>query len=101
MDRLLVASKNPKAISICALLGGGSMTFGMLYELTLELEEALVRKVDFVTNPPEHMRPAFRKSIEKDEVRLYEVLWQAEALVCSGVISKSVFCRILPDLESL
>lgn len=77
------------------------MTFGMLYELTLELEEALVRKVDFVTNPPEHMRPAFRKSFEKDEVRLYEVLWQAEALVCSGVISKSVFCRILPDLESL
>ncbi len=77
------------------------MTFGMLYELTLELEEALVRKVDFVTNPPEHMRPAFRKSIEKDEVRLYEVLWQAESLVCSGVISKSVFCRILPDLESL
>lgn len=73
MDRLLVASKNPKAISICALLGG-SMTFGMLYELTLELEEALVRKVDIVTNPPEHMRPAFRKSIEKDEVRLYEVL---------------------------
>ncbi len=50
------------------------MTFGMLYELTLELEEALVRKVDIVTNPPEHMRPAFRKSIEKDEVRLYEVL---------------------------
>ena len=50
------------------------MTFGMLYELTLELEEALVRKFDIVTNPPEHMRPAFRKSIEKDEVRLYEVL---------------------------
>lgn len=51
---------------------GCSMTFGMLYELTLKLEEALVRKVDIVTNPPEHMRPAFRKSIEQDEVRLYE-----------------------------
>lgn len=101
MDRLLVASKRSKSDIDLRIVGGGSMTFGMLYELTLELEEALVRKVDFVTNPPEHMRPAFRKSIEKDEVRLYEVLWQAESLVCSGVISKSVFCRILPDLESL
>lgn len=26
---------------------------------------------------------------------------QDEALVCSGVISKSEFCRILPDTESL
>lgn len=51
---------------------GDSMTFGTLYELSLELEEALGRKVDIVTNPPEHMRPAFRKNIEQDEVRLYE-----------------------------
>lgn len=51
---------------------GGSMTFGMLYELSLELEEALGRKVDIVTNPPERMRTAFRKSIEQDEVRIYE-----------------------------
>lgn len=83
------------------LVCGNTMTFGTLYELSYELGKTLGRKVDIVTNPPEHMRPAFRKSIEKDEVRLYEVLWQAEALVCSGVISKSVFCRILPDLESL
>lgn len=40
--------------------------------LYLELEEELGRDVEIVTNPPEHMRPAFRKSIEKDEVRLYE-----------------------------
>ena len=93
--------QKPKSDIDLRIVCGGSLTFGMLYELTLELEEALVRKVDIVTNPPEHMRPAFRKSIEQDEVRLYEVLWQAEALVCSGVISKSVFCRILPDLESL
>lgn len=66
--------QKPKSDIDLRIVGGGSMTFGMLYELTLELEEALVRKVDIVTNPPEHMRPAFRKSIEKDEVRLYEVL---------------------------
>lgn len=71
------------------LVCGNTMTFGTLYELSHELEKELGRKVDIVTNPPEHMRPAFRKSIEQDEVRIYEVLWQAEALVCSGVISKS------------
>lgn len=54
------------------LVCGGSMTFGMLYELSLELEELLGRKVDIVTNPPERMRPAFRKSIVQDEVRIYE-----------------------------
>ena len=37
-----------------------------------ELEKELGRKVDIVTNPPEHMRPAFRKNLEQDEVRLYE-----------------------------
>ena len=26
------------------------------------------------TNPQKHMRPAFRKSIEQDEVRVYEAL---------------------------
>lgn len=51
---------------------GEAMTFGMLYELSLELEELLGRKVDIVTNPPERMRPAFRKSIVQDEVRIYE-----------------------------
>lgn len=50
---------------------GDTMTFGTLYELSLELEMELGRKVDIVTNPPELMRPAFRKSIEREEVRLY------------------------------
>ena len=54
------------------LVCGDSMTVGTLYELSLELEEELGREVEIVTNPPEHMRPAFRKNIEQDEVRLYE-----------------------------
>lgn len=53
------------------LVCGNTMTFGTLYELSHELERELGRKVDIVTNPPEHMRPAFRKSIEREEVRLY------------------------------
>lgn len=56
------------------LVCGDTMTFGTLYELTHELERELGRKVDIVTNPPEHMRPPFRKSIEQDEVRVYEAL---------------------------
>lgn len=56
------------------LVCGNTMTFGTLYELSHELERELGRKVDIVTNPPEHMRPAFRKSIEQEEVRIYEVL---------------------------
>ena len=56
------------------LVCGDTMTFGALYELSLELEKELGRKVDIVTNPPEHMRPAFRKSIEQDEVRAYGTL---------------------------
>lgn len=54
------------------LVCGNNMTFGTLYELSHELEKELGRKVDIVTNPPEHMRPALRKSIEQDEVRIYE-----------------------------
>ena len=57
-----------------ALGCGNTMTFGTLYELSHELEMELGRKVDIVTNPPERMRPAFRKSIEQDEVRVYEAL---------------------------
>lgn len=56
------------------LVCGNTMTFGALYELSHELENELGRKVDIVTNPPEHMRPTFRKSIEQDEVRVYEAL---------------------------
>lgn len=54
------------------LVCGDTITFGTIYELSLVLEKELGRKIDIVTNPPEHMRPAFRKSIEQDEVRLYE-----------------------------
>ena len=57
-----------------ALVCGDTMTFGALLELSHELEKELGRKVDIFTNPPEHMRPAFRKSIEQDEVRVYETL---------------------------
>lgn len=56
------------------LVCGNTMTFGTLYELSHELERELGRKVDIVTNPPDHMRPAFRKSIEQEEVRVYEAL---------------------------
>ena len=54
------------------LICGNTMTVGALYELSHELEKELGRKVDIVTNPPKHMRPPFRKSIEQDEVRIYE-----------------------------
>ena len=50
------------------------MTFGTLYELSHDLEKELGRKVEIVTNPPGHMRPAFRKSIEQDEALVYKVL---------------------------
>ena len=56
------------------LVCGNTMTFGSLYELSHELEKELGRKVDIVTNPPEHMRPAFRKSIEQEEMLVYEAL---------------------------
>lgn len=54
------------------LVCGKTMTFGTLYELFHELEKELGRKVDIVTNPPDHMQPAFCKNLEQDEVRLYE-----------------------------
>lgn len=53
------------------LVCGNAMTFGTLYELSHELERELGRKVEIVTNPPEHMRPVFRKSIKQEEIRLY------------------------------
>lgn len=53
------------------LVCGNAMTFGTLYELSHELERELGRKVEIVTNPPEHMRPAFRKSIKQEEIRFY------------------------------
>lgn len=62
------------------LICGNTMTFGALYELSHELENELGRKVDIVTNPPEHMRPAFRKSIEQDEVRVYGTLYEGRGV---------------------
>jgi len=56
------------------LICGNTMTFGALHELSHELVKELGRKVDIVTNPPERMRLPFRKSIEQDEVRVYEAL---------------------------
>ncbi len=56
------------------LVCGDAMTFGTLYELSHELEKELGRKVDIITNPPEHMRTALRKSIEQDKVLVYEAL---------------------------
>ncbi len=53
------------------LVCGNTMTFGTLYKLSHELERELGRKVEIVTNPPEHTRPAFRKSIKQEEMRLY------------------------------
>lgn len=53
------------------LVCGNTMTFGALYELSHELEKELERKVDVVTNQPEHMRLPFRKSIKQEEIRLY------------------------------
>ena len=54
------------------LVCGDTITFTALYELSLELADKPGRKANIVSNLPERMRPAFRKSIEKDEVRLYE-----------------------------
>lgn len=53
---------------------GDSMTFGTLFQLSLDLEDELGRKVDIVTNPPQHMHPTFRKNLKQDEVRLYEAV---------------------------
>lgn len=74
---------------------GATMTFGTLYELSLELEKEPGRKVDIVTNPPEHMRPAFRKSIEQDEVRVYEAL-QAGRGACECQPAAFPFQRTQP-----
>lgn len=66
------SEQKPESDIDLRLICGDSMTFGALYELSLELEELFERKVDIVTSPPERMRSAFRESIEQDEVRIYE-----------------------------
>lgn len=62
------------------LVCGNTMTFGTLYELSHELEKELGRKVDIVTNPPEHMRPPFRKSIEQERCASMKCCKQDEGL---------------------
>ena len=64
-------AQTPNSDIALRLVCGNAMTFGTLYELSHELERELGRKVEIVTNPPEHMRPAFRKSIKQEEIRLY------------------------------
>ena len=51
---------------------GPTMSYGALYEISQKLENVLGTTVDIVTNPPEYMRPRFRKCIKDDEVLLYE-----------------------------
>ena len=51
---------------------GPSITFGDLYDISLELETRLCAQVEIVTNPLEKMRSRFRDCIMKDEVQLYE-----------------------------
>lgn len=54
------------------LVCGSSMTYGVLLRISEELEQALERDVEIVTNPPERMRPRFWESIKDEEVLLYE-----------------------------
>ena len=51
---------------------GPSITFGDLYEIVELLKLRLGREIEIVTNPPSQMRPAFRESVLRDEVKLYE-----------------------------
>ena len=70
-DSFARGEQTPNSDIDLRLVCGNAMTFGTLYELSHELERELGRKVEIVTNPPEHMRPAFRKSIKQEEIRLY------------------------------
>ena len=51
---------------------GPKITYGSLFRISQDLERRLGRSVEIVTNPPELMRPRFRKQVERDEVLLYE-----------------------------
>lgn len=51
---------------------GPAMDYGALYRLSQQLEGALGRSVEIVTNPPRFMRSAFRERVQHDEVLLYE-----------------------------
>lgn len=48
-----------------------SMTYGIFYRISHELERELGREVEIVTNPPERMGPRFGERAQNEEVRLY------------------------------
>lgn len=50
---------------------GPDIDYSNLLDIQEALEERLGRSVEIVTNPPEFMRPAFRKRVQRDEVLLY------------------------------
>ena len=52
-------------------LCGDSITYGDLYRISKELEDALGTEVDILTCKPEKLRPSFYDSIKDDEVMLY------------------------------
>lgn len=54
------------------LVCGSSVGYGDLYEIGRRLEGALGRPVQIITNAPETMRPAFRKRLLADQVKVYE-----------------------------
>lgn len=50
---------------------GPGINYADLLDIQESLEKRLGRSVEIVTNPPEFMRPAFRKRVQRDEVLLY------------------------------
>ena len=83
------------------LVCGNTMTFGTLYELSHELERELGERL---ISSPTHQSTCARhsaKASSKMRCVSMKLCKQDEALVCSGVISKSEFYRILPDSASL
>lgn len=51
---------------------GDGICFGDLLDIQEQLELALGRRIELITNPLHFMRPAFRERVQKDEVLLYE-----------------------------
>lgn len=50
---------------------GPDVGYGELLDVQERMESLLERPVELVTNPLEHMRPAFRERVTRDEVLLY------------------------------
>lgn len=53
---------------------GRDINYADLLSIQELLEKRLGRSIEIVTNPPEFMRPAFRKRIQQDEVLLYKAV---------------------------